>query len=56
LREAVDEPDDAAACLQRLCQKDRQDRVKHLGRDVGEQARGGEQEGVPRKAGKVALY
>jgi hypothetical protein len=55
LREAVHEPDDAAGCFQRLRQKDRQDRIKHLRRNIGEQARGREEERVSGKPGKVAL-
>ena len=56
LGKAVHQPDDAAAGLQRLRQEHRQDRVKHLGRDIGEQAREREKVGVPRKAGEISLH
>ena len=55
LSKAVHQANDAAACFQRLRQKDRQDRVEHLRGDVSEQAGEGEKERVPRKPGKVSL-
>ena len=55
LGDAVDEADGASARVQCLRQKDRQDRVEHLRRNVGEQAGAGEQERIAREAGKVPL-
>ena len=54
LREAVHQADDAAAGLEHLGQEDRQDRIEHLGRDVGEEAGAGQQHGVLRQPGEVA--
>jgi hypothetical protein len=43
LGKAIHEAHDAPAGVKRLRQKDRQDRVKHLGGDVGKEARKREQ-------------
>src|SRR5262249_34551259 len=55
LGETVDQADDAAGRMQGLREEHRQHRVEHLGRDVGEQAREGEQKGRPREAAEIAL-
>ena len=47
LGKAVHQADDAAGRSERLRQEHRQDRIKHLGRDVGEQAGEGEEKRVP---------
>jgi hypothetical protein len=40
-------PDDAAAGFERLREKDRQNRIEHLRRNIGEQAGTSEKERVP---------
>lgn len=47
------EADDAAARLQRLRHKNRQDGIEHLRRDVGEEAGKREQERVTREPGEI---
>ena len=49
LGEAIDQADNGAAGVQRPGQEHRQDGIQHFGRDIGEEARQGEQEGAPRK-------
>src|SRR6185437_8923727 len=51
LREAVDKPDDAAVGTQHLCQKNRQDRIEHLRRDVAEQTRERQEQDIRRQPG-----
>jgi hypothetical protein len=46
--------DDAAARLQRLREKNREDGIEHLRRDVSEQAREGQQECVAREPREVS--
>jgi len=55
LSKAVHHTNDAAACFQRLRQKDRQDRVEHFGGDIRKQTGEGEKKRIPRKPGKVSL-
>ena len=55
LGKAVDQTDDAAACLECLREKHRQNRIKHFRRNIGEQTGTREKERVPRKADKVTL-
>jgi hypothetical protein len=38
-----------------LCDENRQDRIEHLRGDVGEQARQGQKNRIPRKTGKVSM-
>jgi hypothetical protein len=47
LSKTVHQANDAAACFQRLRQKNRQDRVEHLRGDVSKQTGQGEKERVP---------
>jgi hypothetical protein len=47
LGKPVYQADDAAGGIQCLGEKDRQDRVEHLRRDVGKQTAAGEQQRVP---------
>ncbi|GBQ58446.1 hypothetical protein AA16373_1270 [Komagataeibacter swingsii DSM 16373] len=47
LREAVYQPDNTARGTQRLRQKDWQDRIEHLRRNIGKQACDGQKDNVP---------
>jgi len=55
LSRAVHQADDAAAGVQRLRQKYRQDRIQHLRRDVGEQARERQEQRVSRQPAETGL-
>ena len=46
----------AAARVQRLGEENRQDRVQHLTRNIGKQAREGQKNGVPRNPGEIGMH
>ena len=53
-RTSLNQADDAAACMQRLREKDRQNRIKHLRRDIGKQAGECQKNGIPMNSSEVA--